>query len=234
MKLTASPFDTKTGELLPVYRDAYLNGDLSRSSAKAVEEYLHRDADKAHETLNRWQQLHNAEPSAAITPTWVQKQVQFIRAEPVRFRRRATTMVAMTALLGTMVFAGTSLPTDRTIESVPTETMALPAEAAFEAASTSAAAASASSMRMVTVRGRILNENGAPLIGATVMNPGSRHGVSTNAEGEYVMQVPVGTSTLKYGYGGYQDEELAVKGSTTNNITLLPKEKEQKRRWWQF
>jgi hypothetical protein len=59
MKLTASPFDPQTGELLAVYRDAYLNGDLTRSSAKAVEEYLHRDADQAHDTLNRWQQLRH-------------------------------------------------------------------------------------------------------------------------------------------------------------------------------
>lgn len=229
MKLTASPFDEQTGELLAVYRDAYLNGDLSRSSAKAVEEYLRRDADQAHETLNRWQQLHSEEPIA--TPNWVQKQVQYIRAEPLRFRRRATTMVAATALLGTMVFAGTRLPTDRTVESLPTETMMLPSEAAFEATSTSAAA---SSIRMITVRGRILNEDGAPLIGATVMHPSSGRGVSTNGDGEYLMHVPAGTTTLKYGYGGYQDEELAVKTSSTANVTLLPKEQQQKRHWWQF
>ena len=231
MKLTASPFDEQTGELLAVYRDAYLSGDLSRSSAKAVEEYLRRDADKAHETLNRWQQLHTEEPAALATPNWVQKQVQSIQAQPVRFRRRATTMVAATALLGTMVFAGTSLPTERTVESLPTETMMLPTEAALEASSASSAA---SSMRMITVRGRILNEEGAPLIGATVMHPSSRHGVSTNADGEYVMHVPAGTSSLKYGYGGYQDEELAVKGSSTANVTLLPNGKVQKRHWWQF
>lgn len=232
MKLTASPFDPQTGELLPVYRDAYLNGDLTRSSAKAVESYLHRDADQAHETLNRWQELHATEAVAA--PNWVQKQVQYIRAEPVRFRRRATTMVAVTALIGSMVFAGTRVPTERVpTENMPTTsaelTVAAPAVAA-EAASTAAA-----SMRMMTVRGRILNEEGAPLIGATVLHPSSGHGVSTNANGEYVLHVPAGTSTLKYGYGGYQDEEMTVKGSTTSNLTLLPQQqKQQKRHWWQF
>ncbi|WP_022825200.1 carboxypeptidase-like regulatory domain-containing protein [Hymenobacter norwichensis] len=230
MKLTASPFDPQTGELLPVYRDAYLNGDLSRSSAQAVEKYLGRDADQAHDTLNRWQELHTAEAVAA--PTWVQKQVQYIRAEPVRFRRRSTTIVAATALLCTMVFAGTKMPTERVpTENVPTEVFAAPA--ALEAAEAATAATAASSMRMISVRGRILNEDGAPLIGATVLHPGSGKGVSTNAQGEYSMVVPAGTSTLKYGYGGYQDEELTVKGSTTTNITLLPQAK-QKRHWWQF
>ncbi|AII52317.1 carboxypeptidase-like regulatory domain-containing protein [Hymenobacter sp. APR13] len=228
MKLTASPFDPQTGELLPVYRDAYLNGDLTRSSAKAVESYLGRDDDQAHETLTRWQELHAAETVAA--PTWVQKQIQYIRAEPVRFRRRATTLVASAALLGTMVFAGTHLPTERTpvADNLPTEM------AAAEAAAPAAVASSMVAARTMTVRGRILDENGAPLVGATVLHPGSLSGVSTNAAGEYMMQVPAGTTTLKYGYGGYQDEELTVQKSTTSNVTLLPQQKEKKRHWWQF
>lgn len=236
MKLTASPFNPQTGELLPVYRDAYLNGDLSRSSAQAVESYLRQDDEQAHDTLSRWQELHATEAVAA--PTWVQKQIQHIRAEPVRFRRRATTLVASAALLGTMVFAGTRLPTEHLpIDNLPTETAelataALGGEAAE--ASVASAASTVSAARMITVRGRILNEAGAPLVGATVLNPGSRHGVSTNAEGEYVLLVPAGTTTLKYGYGGYQDEELVVKKSSTTDVTLLPQEPQAKRRWWQF
>ncbi|UOG75249.1 carboxypeptidase-like regulatory domain-containing protein [Hymenobacter tibetensis] len=236
MKLTASPFNPESGELLPVYRDAYLNGDLSRESAKAVEQYLGRDADLAHETLNRWQDLQATEPSAVVAPTWVEKQIQFIRTEPVRFRRRAASMVGATVLLGTMVFAGTNLPTT----SLPTEGAALTATAALEAAEASSAA---SSMRLMTVRGRILDEEGAPLVGATVMHAGSSQGVSTNAKGEYLLHVPAGASTLQYGYGGYQDEEITLKSGGTNNVTLLPKKhmqadqeqvQKQKRRWWKF
>ncbi|QNH62613.1 carboxypeptidase-like regulatory domain-containing protein [Hymenobacter sediminicola] len=233
MKLTASPFDPQTGELLPVYRDAYLNGDLTRTSAQAVESYLRQDADQAHETLNRWQELQATEAVAA--PTWVQKQVQYIRAEPVRFRRRATTMVASAALLGTMVFAGTKLPTERTpTDNLPTESLELATAAEVSEAAEASVSSTAAVARMITVRGRILNEAGSPLVGATVLNPGSRHGVSTNSEGEYVMQVPAGTTTLKYGYGGYQDEELVVKKSSITDVTLQPQEPQQKRRWWQF
>lgn len=229
MKLTASPFDPQTGDLLPVYQDAYLRGDLSKASARAVEEYLRRDADQAHGTLTRWQQLQAAQ-EAGSAPTWVQKQIQYIRAEPVRFRRRATTLVASAVLVGTMVFAGTSLPTERTpTENLPTD---VATTEVLEAGAASAEMSSAAAMRMITVRGIIKGENGQPLVGATVIQPGTLRGVSTNAEGEYVLTVPAGTTSLKYGYGGYQDEEVAVKGSRTANVTLLPRE--QKKRWLFF
>ncbi|WP_139925393.1 carboxypeptidase-like regulatory domain-containing protein [Hymenobacter sp. DG01] len=229
MKLTASPFDPQTGELLPVYQDAYLRGDLSKASARAVEEYLRRDADQAHGTLTRWQQLQAAE-EAGSAPTWVQKQIQYIRAEPVRFRRRATTLVASAVLVGTVVFAGTSLPTERTpTDNLPTD---VATTEVLEAGASAEMASSAASMRMITVRGIIKGENGKPLVGATVIQPGSLRGVSTNAEGEYVLAVPAGTTSLKYGYGGYQDEEVAVKGSRTADVTLLPRQ--QKKRWLIF
>ncbi|UOQ78798.1 carboxypeptidase-like regulatory domain-containing protein [Hymenobacter sp. 5516J-16] len=228
MKLTASPFDPQTGELLPVYRDAYLRGDLSKASAQAVEAYLHRDADQAHSTLTRWQELQAAQ-DAALAPSWVNRQIQYIRAEPVRFRRRATTLVASAVLVGTMVFAGTpteNLPTG----SLPTD---VAATEVLEAGASAEMASSAASLRMITVRGQIKGENGQPLVGATVMQPGSLRGVSTNAQGEYVLTVPAGTSSLKYGYGGYHDEEVAVKGSRTADVTLLPRA-QQKKRWLFF
>lgn len=228
MKLTASPFDPQTGELLPVYRDAYLRGDLSKASANAVETYLHRDSDQAHVTLTRFQELQAAE-EAGTAPSWVQKQLQYIRAEPVRFRQRAAAMVASAVLVGTVVFAGTNTPTER----LPSDN--IPTEAATDVLATSAEAASAaSSMRMITVRGQILNENGKPLAGATVMHPGSRYGVSTNAQGEYVLSVPANTNTLRYGYGGYQDEEVAVQSTNTAKVTLLPRDQQKKHRWLFF
>lgn len=225
MKLTASPFDPQTGDLLPVYRDAYLRGDLAKASAQAVEEYLRRDSDQAHTTISRWQELQAAQ-EAALAPNWVQRQVQYIRAEPVRFRRRATTLVASAVLVGTMVFAGTRTPT----ENLPTDNIPTEVSAEASLASTEAAA----SMRMVTVRGHIRDQYGKPLIGATVLQPGTLRGVSTNAEGEYVLTVPAGTTSLKYGYGGYQDEVVAMKGSHTADITLLPREQQKKNRWFFF
>jgi CarboxypepD_reg-like domain len=235
MKLTASPFNPTTGELLPVYRDAYLRGDLSKASAKAVEEYLHRDADKAHETLTRWEHLRAAEePQTA--PTWVQKQLLYIRTEPVRFRRRATGLVASAVLVGTMVFAGTRLPSERTpvTDGTPTELTPVVADAGTITEANALASTEASSSRaMLTVRGRILDENGKPLVGATVLQPGTYRGTSTNAQGEYALQVPAGTTALQYGYAGYQEAELGVKSTGHADVTLQPRAK-AKRHWWQF
>lgn len=232
MKLTASPFNPETGELMPVYRDAYLRGDLSKASAQAVEDFLHRDADLAHETLQRWQHLRTAE-QAQVAPTWVQKQLLYIRTEPVRFRRRATGLVASAVLVGTMVFAGTTLPARHTaFLDAPADEVAPTAVEASMPASMDMSA----THRMMMVRGRILNENGAPLAGATVMHPVSHKAVSTNAAGEYMMLVPVGTTTLRYGYGGYQDDDVRVQSNSLGDVTLLPREDApvKKKHWWQF
>lgn len=217
MRLTASPFDPQTGELLPVYRDAYLRGDLSPASARAVEAYLRRDADQAHDTLTRWHQIQPEAQEAA--PGWVRRQIQHIQAEPVRFRRRAAGLVTCAALVGGMVFAGTNLPTDN-----------LPATETAELVAPAAEAASA--LRMVTVKGRILGQDGKPLVGATVLQKGTRFGVSTDASGAYTMRVPAGEQ-LVYGYGGYNDQELqAQTTSAPATVTLSPRAKQ--RRWFLF
>ncbi|MCC3156545.1 carboxypeptidase-like regulatory domain-containing protein [Hymenobacter sp. 15J16-1T3B] len=223
MRLTASPFDPQTGELLPVYRDAYLRGDLSPASARAVEAYLRRDADQAHDTLTRW---HQIQPEAEVAaPGWVRRQIQHIQAEPVRFRRRAAGLVTCAALVGGMVFAGTTLP-NRTLptENLPTaDNLELLAPATADAAS---------AIRMVTVKGRILGQDGQPLVGATVLQKGTRFGVSTDASGAYTMRVPAGQQTLVYGYGGYHDQELQVQNAAPANVTLSPRAKQ--RRWFLF
>ncbi|RZK17012.1 MAG: hypothetical protein EOO56_18805, partial [Hymenobacter sp.] len=103
MKLTATPFDAETGELLPVYRDAYLRGDLARASAQAVEDYLRRDAGAAHSVVTRWHHLQATE-DAATAPSWVGRQLQFVREQPQRFRRRSLSF----ALVG-LSLAGVSL-----------------------------------------------------------------------------------------------------------------------------
>jgi hypothetical protein len=92
---------------------------------------------------------------------------------------------------------------------------------------------------MMTVRGRILDENGKPLIGATVLQKGSYHGVSTDAQGNYTLRVPAGqTAKLQYAYAGYGEEELNVRAGSVENVTLVPRDEEQsapkKRRWLLF
>ena len=217
MYLTASPFDATTGGLLPVYRDAYLRGDLSPEHTALVDSYL-----AGHKALGSeaWQRFHIMEQTGEqVQPVgWMQRQLKQVRTSPQRVRRQAATLAAITALVAGAVFAGTA----------PTGGLETPLEAA-------------GATRMATVRGKILDENGHPLIGATVLDKVSHRGVSTNADGEYEMLVPAGRpTTLAYGYGGYIDDEVQVKGARVENMTLVPnyeapvKPAHRAKRWFAF
>lgn len=77
-----------------------------------------------------------------------------------------------------------------------------------------------------TVAGRIDDENGRPLVGATVLLKGSSKGTSTDANGFYSMEVPGGNdNSLIFGYGGYVDEVVRISGSRPVNVTLVPRAK---------
>jgi hypothetical protein len=228
MKLTATPFDPQTGELLPVYRDAYLRGDLARASAQAVESYLHRDAGQAHTTVTRWHQLQATDGPAAA-PTWVQKQMQFIREQPQRFRRRAFSLVTVGALLAGVSMAATNHPSTVLPLTKLSVASSMPAAASLEVA-----AAAPTAARTVVVHGRILNEKGLPLAGATVLHKGTAHGTSTDAQGNYSLRVPASAqATLQFGYGGYNEQEVAaIHAGAGSTVTLQPKA--SKRRHWLF
>lgn len=82
-----------------------------------------------------------------------------------------------------------------------------------------------------TMAGKIKDENGRPLIGATVMLKGSNKGTSTDANGNYTLEVPSGNdNTLIYGYGGYEDEVVRNHSAQPLDVTLTPREKTNKRR----
>lgn len=233
MKLTATPFNAQTGELLPVYRDAYLRGDLSRSSAQAVEEYLRRDAGEAYSVVTRWHDLQ-ANENAAAAPNWVGRQMQFMREQPQRFRRRAMSFVMMGALL-----AGATMAANLPAAKLPAAKLPA-ANLSVATASLSVAAAAEASIapeavlaRTVVLHGRILNEKGLPLAGATVLQKGTSYGTSTDANGNYSLRVATGgQATLQYGYGGYTEQEVKAASATTTAVVLQPKQ--SKRKHWLF
>jgi hypothetical protein len=218
MKLTATPFDAQTGELLPVYRDAYLRGDLARSSAQAVEDYLRRDANEAYSVVTRWHDIQ-ADENAATTPNWVGRQMQFMREQPQRFRRRAMSFVMMGALVAGASMAAADL-------SVATASLSMAAAEASIAPEIALA-------RTVVLHGRILNEKGLPLAGATVLQKGTAYGTSTDANGNYSLRVAAGSqATLQYGYGGYTEQEMKAASATASAVVLQPKQ--SKRKHWLF
>ncbi len=82
------------------------------------------------------------------------------------------------------------------------------APAVNEVASVSGTAAT------VVLTGRIRNEEGQPLAGATVYLQGSAVAVTTDEQGIFSLEVPAaGKKTLRYGYGGYQDRDVVVSSS---------------------
>ncbi|SFP83530.1 carboxypeptidase-like regulatory domain-containing protein [Hymenobacter arizonensis] len=83
----------------------------------------------------------------------------------------------------------------------------------------------------VTLTGRILDESGRPMVGATVLLKGSSKGTSTDANGSYALEVPGGNDhSLIFGYGGYDDEVVHVSGSRPVNVTLTPRAKSGRKR----
>lgn len=83
----------------------------------------------------------------------------------------------------------------------------------------------------MTITGKIEDENGRPLVGATVLMKGTSKGTSTDASGNYSLEVPNGgDNTLVYGYGGYDDETMRVRNNQPVNVTLTPRAKEGKKK----
>lgn len=102
----------------------------------------------------------------------------------------------------------------------PVSSPAATAPAAPRPASTPAVPSRPGATR--TQAGRVLDESGQPLVGATVILRGSTYGTSTDATGSYMLQVPKGENTFVIGYAGYEDETASSYDGQPLTVTLLP------------
>jgi TonB-linked SusC/RagA family outer membrane protein len=73
-----------------------------------------------------------------------------------------------------------------------------------------------------TVTGRITNEAGLPLTGASVVIFGTTTGTSTDASGNFTIVLSGGLHTLMISYLGYESQKVAIKDQTTLQIVLQP------------
>ncbi|HRQ17542.1 MAG TPA: TonB-dependent receptor [Agriterribacter sp.] len=71
-----------------------------------------------------------------------------------------------------------------------------------------------------TVTGKVTNENGEPLVGASVKVKGSGSGTSTNGEGVFTINVANLNITLIVSSVGFQEKEVLLNGNATVNVTL--------------
>ena len=67
-----------------------------------------------------------------------------------------------------------------------------------------------------SVSGVVLDENGQPLIGCSVLVVGTSLGVVTNFDGHYSITLPRGKNQLQFSYIGYESQKLRVNGPTLN------------------
>ncbi len=70
--------------------------------------------------------------------------------------------------------------------------------------------------------GRVLDESGQPLVGATVILRGTSKGTSTDITGSYMLEVPRGDNTFVVGYAGYESETASSRDGQPLTVTLVP------------
>ncbi|WP_303179451.1 TonB-dependent receptor [uncultured Butyricimonas sp.] len=80
-----------------------------------------------------------------------------------------------------------------------------------------------SEVKMLQVSGRIVDEKGNPIAGATIVIVGTTQGVASDAEGHYTIAAKP-DDVLRVSFIGYKTETADIKGKTKLNIRLNPTE----------
>ncbi len=76
---------------------------------------------------------------------------------------------------------------------------------------------------MITVNGKVVDEKGNPLAGATVMVSGTTQGMATDADGRFSLALRP-NSVLVFSFIGYKNESVLVKDKTNINVRMKPTE----------
>ena len=82
-------------------------------------------------------------------------------------------------------------------------------------------AGSDQAQKEMRITGKVLDEDGKPLPGASILLAGSLKGVMSDADGSYEITVPSTGSTLEFSYVGYVKQQVRVGTSTVINVTLV-------------
>ena len=80
---------------------------------------------------------------------------------------------------------------------------------------------SVSALAQRTVTGTVHDENGDPLIGATVTAVGTNISTATDYDGRYTLNVPQGTKQLSFSYVGYHPLTADITGNRVD-VTMKP------------
>ncbi len=72
----------------------------------------------------------------------------------------------------------------------------------------------------VEIKGRIVNEKGEPVASASIAVKETNIGTTSNANGEFVLEVPEGKKTLVISSVGYETAEVNINRTALMNVTL--------------
>ena len=82
------------------------------------------------------------------------------------------------------------------------------------------AMASVQQDQTIKVSGQVVDQEGEPLIGATIKVKGAQSGAITDFDGKFTIDAPA-NGTLVVSYVGYKDREIAVRGRANLNTIEL-------------
>jgi uncharacterized protein (TIGR02231 family) len=73
-----------------------------------------------------------------------------------------------------------------------------------------------------TVSGVVLDENGSPLPGVSVLVKGSTIGTATDLEGRYSLTLPGNAQQLVFSFVGYTLQEQGIQGRSNVSVSMIP------------
>lgn len=71
------------------------------------------------------------------------------------------------------------------------------------------------------ITGTVVDSEGTPLAGATVLVKGTTTGTTTDFDGNFELAVPVDTTTLEVAYLGFVKQEVSIEGLSTLTISMV-------------
>ncbi|HNP23602.1 MAG TPA: SusC/RagA family TonB-linked outer membrane protein [Panacibacter sp.] len=72
------------------------------------------------------------------------------------------------------------------------------------------------------VSGKVSDDKGNPVAGASVLVKGSKSGTSTDASGSFTLSVPASATTLVISYVGFASQDVSIANSSSVTVTLQP------------
>ncbi len=76
-----------------------------------------------------------------------------------------------------------------------------------------------------TVKGKVTNETGVGIPGVNIAVKGTTTGTSSDAEGDYSLEVPNAAATLTFSFIGYATQDLAVGDRSTLDVSMTTDQK---------